>query len=140
MLDPHGALIYTMVLVSGAERSMPPAELAIIGDIVGHLPVFRDFDRSTLARHLDDCAELLAEEDGLEKTLDAIRQALPQSGRQEAASLPGRFQRCHSPRGHGPGGHGFRSHGSPVVGWGTPPAVPVPRRLRQRPLPHRRAP
>jgi hypothetical protein len=87
MLDPHGALIYTMVIVSGAERSMPPAELAIIGDIVGHLPVFRDFDRSALAGHLDDCAELLAQEDGLEKTIDAIRQALPPKLRETAYAI-----------------------------------------------------
>ena len=45
MLDPHGALIYTMVIVSAADRDMTDAELAIIGDIVGHLPAFRGFDR-----------------------------------------------------------------------------------------------
>ena len=49
MLDPHGALICTMVIVSAADSDMTDAELAIIGDIVGHLPVFRDFDRDTLA-------------------------------------------------------------------------------------------
>jgi hypothetical protein len=78
MLDPHGALIYTMVLVTGAERSLPPDEMAIIGDIVGHWPVFHGFDRKRLAAHLNGCAELLAREDGLEATLDAIKTALPQ--------------------------------------------------------------
>ena len=38
---------------------MTDAELAIIGDIVGHLPVFRDFDRGKLPSVLNDCAELL---------------------------------------------------------------------------------
>ena len=77
MLDPHGALVYTMVLVSGAETSMGDTELAIIGDIIGHLPVFRGFDRKKLG-HLNDCAELLSGENGLEKTLAAIKAALPE--------------------------------------------------------------
>ena len=43
---------------------------AIIGDIVGHLPVFRDFDRRELPGLLNDCAELIGRENGLEETLD----------------------------------------------------------------------
>lgn len=78
MLDPHGALVYTMVLVSGSETSMGETELAIIGDIIGHLPVFRGFDRKKLGQHLNDCAELLSGEEGLEKTLAAIKAALPE--------------------------------------------------------------
>jgi hypothetical protein len=76
MLDPHGALIYTMVLVTGAEARLPETERAIIGDIVGHLPVFRGFDRGSLAGHLDDCAELLSGDDGLDATLAAIAEGL----------------------------------------------------------------
>ena len=53
MLDPHGALICTMVIVSAADSNMTDAELAIIGEVVGHLPVFRDFDRDTLPSVLD---------------------------------------------------------------------------------------
>jgi tellurite resistance protein len=87
MLDPHGALIYTMVLVSGAETSMPPAELAIIGDILGHLPVFRGFDRDKLAGNLNACAELLSQEDGLNKVLAAIREALAPDLRETAYAI-----------------------------------------------------
>jgi hypothetical protein len=87
MLDPHGALIYTMVIVTGAEADLPPAEVAIIGDIVGHLPVFRDFDRGKLARHLNDCAKLLSHEDGLVATLDAIKKALPANLRETAYAI-----------------------------------------------------
>jgi tellurite resistance protein len=87
MLDPHGALIYTMVLVSGAETSMPPAELAIIGDILGHLPVFRGFDRDKLAGHLNACAELLSQEDGLNKVLATIRGALAPDLRETAYAI-----------------------------------------------------
>ena len=68
MLDPHGALIYTMVIVSDAEASLGETELSIIGDIVEHLPAFRGFDHKALARHLDDCAAALSREDGLVTT------------------------------------------------------------------------
>jgi len=87
MLDPHGALIYTMVIVTGAESRLPKAEVTIIGDIVGHLPVFRGFDRGTLARHLNDCAELLSRDDGLEQTLGAIKAALPPRLRETAYAI-----------------------------------------------------
>lgn len=77
MLDPHGALIYTMVIVSAAERELPDSELQMIGDIIGQLPVFRGFDRKTLPRMLNDCADSLGRENGLEATLDEINDALP---------------------------------------------------------------
>ena len=87
MLDPHGALIYTMVIVTGAESRLPKAERDIIGDIVGHLPVFRGFDRGKLPGHLNECAAMLGREDGLDATLDAIRQALPQRLRETAYAI-----------------------------------------------------
>ncbi len=87
MLDPHGALIYTMALVTGAESRISATERNIIGDIVGHLPVFGSFDRSKLPGHLNDCAELLAHDDGLDETLDAIKAALPQRLRETAYAI-----------------------------------------------------
>jgi hypothetical protein len=87
MLDPHGALIYTMVIVTGAESRLPKAEVTIIGDIVGHLPVFRGFDRGKLASHLNDCAELLTRDDGLDRTLDAIKAALAPRLRETAYAI-----------------------------------------------------
>jgi tellurite resistance protein len=86
-LDPHGALIYTMVLVSAADASMSDGELQIIGDIIGHLPVFRGFDRSRLPQLLDSCADSLARENGLEMTLEAIRAALPANLRETAYAI-----------------------------------------------------
>jgi hypothetical protein len=87
MLDPHGALIYTMVIITGAESRLPPDELAIIGDIVGHLPVFHSFDRGKLPGHLNDCADLLSRDDGLDKTLDAIKTALAPRLRETAYAI-----------------------------------------------------
>jgi hypothetical protein len=87
MLDPHGALIYTMVLVTGAETRLTQAERTIIGDIVSHLPVFRGLDRTGLAEHLEGCAELLTGQDGLEATLRAIKGGLPPHLRETAYAI-----------------------------------------------------
>lgn len=87
MLDHHRALIYTMVIVSAAESDMPEAELRIIADIVGDLPIFRDFDRSELPRVLNDCIELISRENGLEQTLKTIKAALPAKLRETAYAI-----------------------------------------------------
>jgi tellurite resistance protein len=87
MLDHHRALIYTMVIVSAADNELPEAELRVIDDIVGDLPVFRDFDRSELPRVLNDCTELIGRENGLEETLTAIKAALPAKLRETAYAI-----------------------------------------------------
>jgi tellurite resistance protein len=87
MLDPHGALICTMVIVSAADNNMTDAELAIIGAIVEHLPVFRDFDRDSLPNVLDSCSQLLSREDGLEDAFAQIRNVLPANLRETAYAL-----------------------------------------------------
>ena len=87
MLDHHRALIYTMVIVSAADSDMPDAELRIIADIVGDLPVFRDFDRRELPRVLNDCTDLIGRDDGLEETLKAIKTALPTKLRETAYAI-----------------------------------------------------
>ncbi len=87
MLDPHGALICTMVIVSAADRDMTDDELEIIGGIVGHLPAFRAFDRESLPSVLGDCAKLLNREDGLEEAFAAIKKALPANLRETAYAV-----------------------------------------------------
>ena len=87
MLDPHGALICTMVIVSAADSNMTDAELATIGEIVGHLPVFRDFDRDNLPSVLESCSQLLSREDGLDEAFAEIKQVLPANLRETAYAL-----------------------------------------------------
>ena len=87
MLDAQGALIYTMVIVSAADSDMTDAELAIIGDIVGHLPAFREFDREQLPKLLEDCSKLLSREKGLEEGFAAIKAALPANLRETAYAI-----------------------------------------------------
>lgn len=87
MIDAHSALIYTMMLVSAADTEMTDAELQIIGDIVNHLPVFRDYERKRFTKDLKECAALLAKEDGLEQALKGIKATLPQKLRETAYAV-----------------------------------------------------
>jgi tellurite resistance protein len=87
MIDHHAALIYTMVIVSAADSNMPDSELSVIGDIVGHLPIFKSYDRKLLTKTLADCAKLLQRETGLEDAFREIKQALPPRLRETAYAL-----------------------------------------------------
>jgi tellurite resistance protein len=72
------ALIYTMVTLSAADRSMTDGELRKIGDILKTLPIFQDFDRDRLLSVAEACGTLLQEEDGLDTVLEVISTSLPQ--------------------------------------------------------------
>ncbi len=87
MINHQTALIYTMVMVSAADREMTDPELQTIGDIVKHLPVFADYDLSSLTQTAQDCAQLLADPDGLDKALAMIGEALPDKLRETAYAL-----------------------------------------------------
>jgi tellurite resistance protein len=87
MIDHHEALIYTMVLISAADQNMTDAELHTIGELVNHLPVFRDFDRGKLVSVAQDCAAVLDDEDGLNKAIELIKSSLPAKLRETAYAL-----------------------------------------------------
>ena len=87
MISHHAALIYTMVIMSAADRDMSDAELGAMTDMVSHLPVFRDYDKSMISKTADSCADSLKSEDGLEKLLKLIRASLPEKLRETAYAL-----------------------------------------------------
>jgi tellurite resistance protein len=87
MISHHAALIYTMVLVSAADRDMSDTELRTIGQIVGSLPAFAEYDRNMLPTTTAACAELLDQEDGLDEAFELIRAALPPRLRETAYAL-----------------------------------------------------
>ena len=87
MITPQNALIYTMVLTSAADRDMTDSELQAIGDIVKHLPVFKDYDPSQLAKAAQDCAALLADPSGLDNAVELILSALPEKLHETAYAL-----------------------------------------------------
>ncbi len=87
MIDHHTALIYTMVLMSAADRNMTDNELRTIGEMVNYLPIFQDYDADRLPAAASECAKLLADEDGLETAFTLIKETLPERLRETAYAL-----------------------------------------------------
>jgi tellurite resistance protein len=87
MISHHAALIYTMVLVSAADRDMSDAELRAIGEIVNFLPVFADYDPNLLPATAEACAELLGADEDLERAFELIKSSLPPKLRETAYAL-----------------------------------------------------
>lgn len=86
-LDHHEALIYTMVTTSAVDRSMSEAELARIGEIVSHLPVFADYEADRLVDVSQACGELLGREHGLNLVLAMIHEGVPAHLRETAYAV-----------------------------------------------------
>ena len=87
MTAPQDALIYSMVVMSAADRSMSDSELNTIGEIVRHLPVFRGYDVNRLPQVVGDCMSYLDDEDGLDRLLEVIAEALPEKLYETAYAL-----------------------------------------------------
>lgn len=83
-LSPAEALVFAMVLVSAADRNMTDRELTTIGRIVTQAPAFEGFDTSGLSAIANRCVAVLDEEDGLDKALALIADALPKRLRETA--------------------------------------------------------
>jgi tellurite resistance protein len=77
-LSQHQALIYVMVMMSAVDRNMTDDEFARIGGLVRFLPAFKGFDENELIQIGRDCAAQLAAPEGLDVTLEMVREALPQ--------------------------------------------------------------
>jgi len=87
MVSPQTALIYTMVLVSAADGAMTDPELQAIGEIVRTLPVFKDYDTANVTRAAEDCAAMLAADEGFEAAVGVIAGSLPAKLRETAYAL-----------------------------------------------------
>jgi tellurite resistance protein len=83
-ISHHAALIYVMVVVSASDGSMSENELRTIGDLIKRLPAFRGFEERRLVQVSQECAEILAEQDGLDAVLGLIRANLPDHLRETA--------------------------------------------------------
>ena len=86
-ISHHEALIYAMVTLSAADRTMTDRELKSIGDIVQTLPVFRDFDGEKLVAAAEACGNLLQDDDGLDSVLDIIADSVPPKLHETAYAL-----------------------------------------------------
>ncbi|WP_337271335.1 tellurite resistance TerB family protein [Oryzifoliimicrobium ureilyticus] len=76
-LSAHDALIYVMVMASAVDSTMNDRELERIGQLIGFLPVFSDFDDERLIPIARDCANLLAGREGLDIVLETVKDTLP---------------------------------------------------------------
>jgi tellurite resistance protein len=73
----HEALVYAMVTLSAADRTMTDKELLKIGDIVRTMPIFADFDQNELPAIASTCGAMLREEDGLDRIIAVIKASMP---------------------------------------------------------------
>ena len=76
-VTPHDALIYVMVTMSAVDSTMTDNELKEIGTIVETLPVFAGYDSERLIATSRAASAILAVDDGLDKLLDIVAEALP---------------------------------------------------------------
>lgn len=72
------ALIYLMVMLSAADGDMNDSEMAMIGDMVRHLPVFRGFAIDQLPEVARSSTAHFSTPDGLHHVLRLIRHSLPE--------------------------------------------------------------
>ena len=76
-VSAHEALIYAMVTMAAADRTMTDEELLKIGDIVKRLPIFAGYDSERLVKATEACGAYLDHEDGIDEILDLIATVLP---------------------------------------------------------------
>ena len=81
------ALIYTMVMVSAADSNMTDEEIRTIGSIVRMRPAFEGYDLDLLPQAARDCAAMLDQDNGLDKTIDFIVEELSEELRETAYAL-----------------------------------------------------
>jgi uncharacterized membrane protein YebE (DUF533 family) len=86
-LSPQEALIYAMVTVAAADRTITEHELARINTMVKELPAFRGIEDAWLSREAQDCGKILSKPDGVRKVVRLIVEALPGELRETAFAL-----------------------------------------------------
>ncbi|MCR9176675.1 MAG: tellurite resistance TerB family protein [Alphaproteobacteria bacterium] len=87
MITHHIALIYAMVVGAAADEALADSELDAIHGIVGHLPIFHDFEKGNLAQIAAAATDLLSEPEGLDAAIGLMKSGLPQRLRPTAYAL-----------------------------------------------------
>ncbi|PCH81855.1 MAG: Tellurite resistance protein TerB [Hyphomicrobiales bacterium] len=83
----HEALIYVMVTMSAADRTMTDSEFRKIGEEVQNLPLFEDFANDRLVGVAEDCGTLLSKDEGLDGVLNIVANSLPEKFYETAYAL-----------------------------------------------------
>ena len=71
-LTPQDALVAIMIAISASDENIRTAELVKIQATVNHLPIFSDYDLSSLNTTSQMVFDLLEEEDGLDALFGLI--------------------------------------------------------------------
>jgi uncharacterized membrane protein YebE (DUF533 family) len=75
-ISPPEALIYAMVTVSAADRTITTEELSRIGSIVRELPPFHSYTDDWLADTAQQCGKILKKPGGIAEVLTLIKTSL----------------------------------------------------------------
>lgn len=86
-LSPQEALVYAMVTVAAADRTIAEIEISRMHSMVRELPAFRELDESWFGREALDCGKILGKPDGVAKVIRLIAEALPGDLRETAYAL-----------------------------------------------------
>ena len=86
-MSPQDALIAVMIAVSASDELMRTSELVAIQKIVGHLPVFADYDTDRIRVIAQTVFDLFEDEDGLSALFGLVREALPERLTETAYAL-----------------------------------------------------
>jgi tellurite resistance protein len=87
MLDRHEALIHGMVIAAAADAVITESEMEMMGRIIAHLPVFRDFDVTKMTNIANACIDKLDDVDGIDHILQEMKASLPVSLHETAYAL-----------------------------------------------------
>ncbi|HEY8247711.1 MAG TPA: tellurite resistance TerB family protein [Hyphomicrobium sp.] len=86
-LSPQEALIYAMVTVAAADRTISEHELARINTMVRELPAFRGLEETWLSREAQNCGKILSKPGGVNSVVSMVVEALPPGLRETAYAL-----------------------------------------------------
>ena len=86
-LSPQEALIYAMVAVAAADRTIAQIEIERMHSMVRELPAFRGVDDAWFGREAQACGKLLSRPDGVNKVVRLIGEALIGELRETAYAL-----------------------------------------------------
>ena len=81
------ALVFVMVTMSAADRTMTDHELAKIGNIVNSLPVFKDYGQDTFMADVKECSKILQGENGLGDIISNVMNKVPEAMHETAYAL-----------------------------------------------------
>ena len=86
-LSVQDALVYIMVVTASSDSRLTDNELMRIEGLVARLPVFGDYDLTTLGAVASECADLVNGSLGLDGVLDVAVAALPKRLQDTAYAL-----------------------------------------------------